>query len=325
MQHKNSSYNYKKLDSYSLLIVSKYLETSNDYINVMCVCKKFQDTTEKLRFNPIPITSMKLFPMIQTQYLYNKTDVRIKRKQIVKYEMWHDIGYGEYTKYNKLNIMFHYVEYTYRNRKQYGDIIPNCVNKLGEECFGSKNDRLRNDSSKIISISVPSKIISLSRGCFSYCYYLTSINLPFMLKSLGDQCFSNCESLKNITLPSTLTYLGEECFTDCSSLKTIHLPPTLTLLDKYCFNNCISMTSISLPTSIKILSIECFNNCIKLLSINLPPKLKELGDRCFNLCLSLTSVNFPSTIETFGKNCFYGCARLRGIPTNSKSYFSSIK
>ncbi|KAL7712155.1 F-box and FNIP repeat-containing protein [Entamoeba marina] len=87
----------KQLDSYSLLICSKYFKTTNDFINVMCVCKKFKETTEKLRFNPISITSLKLFPMIQTQYLYIPIDKIIEG--IDNYEIWYTIDYEQYLKY----------------------------------------------------------------------------------------------------------------------------------------------------------------------------------------------------------------------------------
>ena len=31
----------KKVDNYSILIVAKYLQTPNDFINLVCVCKNF--------------------------------------------------------------------------------------------------------------------------------------------------------------------------------------------------------------------------------------------------------------------------------------------
>ena len=60
----------KKVDNYSILIIAKYLQSEQDYINLVCVCKNFRKTLKKFRYNPIPVTSTKLFPLMQTHYLY---------------------------------------------------------------------------------------------------------------------------------------------------------------------------------------------------------------------------------------------------------------
>ena len=70
--------NKKKVDNYSILIVAKYLQTEQDYINLICICKNYKKTLKKFRYNPIPVYSTKLFPYMQTQYLYSKTDKRIE-------------------------------------------------------------------------------------------------------------------------------------------------------------------------------------------------------------------------------------------------------
>ncbi|KAL7719710.1 Leucine rich repeat containing protein BspA family protein [Entamoeba marina] len=89
------------LDSYSLLIVSKYFESKEDFMNVICVNSKFKQTTEKLRYNPISIISLKLFPKIQTQYLYDENDMKIKG--ITNYEIWYKIDYEKIFKFKQTN------------------------------------------------------------------------------------------------------------------------------------------------------------------------------------------------------------------------------
>ncbi|ELP86983.1 leucine rich repeat containing protein BspA family protein, partial [Entamoeba invadens IP1] len=66
-----------QLDSYSLLIVSRFLMSAQDYINVISVCHKFGETLDKLHYNPLPITfvTSRLFPNIETQHLYTKSDI----------------------------------------------------------------------------------------------------------------------------------------------------------------------------------------------------------------------------------------------------------
>ena len=69
--------NKKKVDNYSILIVAKYLQTPQDFINLVCVCKNFKKTLKKFRYNPIPVHNTKLFPLMQTQFIYSKTEKRI--------------------------------------------------------------------------------------------------------------------------------------------------------------------------------------------------------------------------------------------------------
>ncbi|KAL7718593.1 Leucine rich repeat protein [Entamoeba marina] len=133
MQTLQYPFSTENLDSHSILIVSNYSKSENDFINLICVNSKFKETTEKLRFNSIPIKSLKLFPNIQTQYLYNNWDRKID--EIDKYEIWYKINYDQYFKYKKDNIKYHNIVYMHNNRLEYGEEIPNEVTVLGVKCY----------------------------------------------------------------------------------------------------------------------------------------------------------------------------------------------
>ncbi|KAL7721432.1 Leucine rich repeat protein bspa family [Entamoeba marina] len=170
--------NHKQLDSYSLLIY---------YINTICVCKKFKETTEKLRFNPIPIESKRLFPKIQTQYLYDKYDLKID--EIENYEIWYKVNYDQYLEDKKENIKFHYVIFTVENRMR-SENIPIIIKGLGDACFMN--------CTSLQSINLTSTIQLLGSGCFSDCSSLSSIDLPFSLTLIGTDCFNSCTLLKKL-------------------------------------------------------------------------------------------------------------------------------
>ncbi|KAL7712295.1 hypothetical protein QTN25_010076 [Entamoeba marina] len=272
--------NNKQIDSYSMLICSKYFETSQDFINLICVNSKFKETTEKLRFNPIPIKSLKLFPKIQTQYLYDEDDKKIER--INNYEIWYKIDYDQYLKFKDNNTKYHYIVYTNANRLTYGNNLPDNVTELGNQCF-------------------------------IYCKSITSIDLPLTITKLNNECFWNCSSLQSINLPPTLKIFGDHCCSHCYSLKSINLPPNLPSLGKGCFSFCSSLTSINLPSSLIELDDECFFRCESLISINLPSAPTSLGNSCFYFCSKLTSIDTPSSITSFGEGCFHGCDQLKSI------------
>ncbi|KAL7717089.1 Leucine rich repeat protein [Entamoeba marina] len=279
--------NNKQVDSYSALIISKYLENSEDFINLICVNSKFRETTEKLRFNPIPITSLKLFPKIQTQYLYNEYDIILEG--IDNYEKFYEINYDQYLKFKKDNTKYHNVIYTYENRKRFGDVIPDGVTIIGYRSFGSRFFMERRESTIKESI------------------------IPLPIKSLGEECFNHCFSLTSLNLPSTITSLGNGCFFKCQSLKLINLPSSLTSISNRCFEYCGSLTSINLPSGLIKLGDGCFYWCRSLQSINLPSTLTSLGSGCFGICRSLTLITIPTTIKVFREGCFYGCDQINNI------------
>ena len=89
----------KKVDNYSILIVAKYLQQPEDYINLICVCKNYKKTLKKFRYNPIAVPSTKLFPLMQTQYIYN--DSETKTEDVELYKFCYHVSYHEYLEYQK--------------------------------------------------------------------------------------------------------------------------------------------------------------------------------------------------------------------------------
>ncbi|KAL7717257.1 Leucine rich repeat protein bspa family [Entamoeba marina] len=268
------SNNSIKLDSYSILISSKYLKCPNDFINLICVNSKFKETTEKLRFNPIPIKSMKLFPKIQTQYLYNKEDKKIEG--IDNYCICHRVSYDQYLESKKCNIQFKDVSYTSGNIKKYGTDISDCVTII----FGF---------------------------CNKFCTSVKSINLPSSLKELSYGCFLGFSSLQSIDLPSSLTKLGDRCFKNCKSLTSINVLSPLKELSTECFYNCISLKSINLPSSLQLIDRQCFYNCHALKSINDQTYFKLLEKNEKNYIKNSYGYTIPSLGLTFGFESFFGC------------------
>ncbi|KAL7719474.1 hypothetical protein QTN25_003191 [Entamoeba marina] len=291
-----------QLDSYSILICSKYFELPEDYLNIICACKKFKETTEKLRFNPIPIKSLKLFPKIQTQYLYSNKDEKIE--EIGKYEIWYIVDYVQYLFYNESNIKCHHISYSKQNRDKYGEIIPSCVSILDCACF---------QDSKITSIIIHNNTTAIGSSCFEGCHKLTNILLTNQLTCIVNNCFSKCSLLPTIHLPSSIQTLGHHCFSDCSNLQSINIPNSVTLIDNRSFLYCTSLRSIIIPTTIKKLHVFTFSCCFSLTNVELPTTLISIDSNCFRKCTSLTSITLPSSLKYLGTWCFSACSNLISI------------
>ncbi|KAL7721440.1 hypothetical protein QTN25_001115 [Entamoeba marina] len=288
MQQNRLSTNNYQLDSYSTLICAKYLKTETDFINIICVCKKFKETTEKLRFNPIPTKSLKLFPKIQTQYLYSEKDKKLKG--INNYEIWYTVTYDQYLEFKKKEVKCHNITYTTDDIIKYGEKIPILVN-------------------------------SLAPGCFFDFYELPSITLPSSITSLGNDCFKQCSSLESIDLPSTIKSFGNSCFLNCIFLQSINLPPSLQSLGCACFYGCMSLKLIDIPSTITSLGDECFKYCRSLKLVNLQTTITSLGNCCFYGCSNLETINGVKKLK-IGKYCFKECNKLINKPTNSSCVIS---
>ncbi|KAL7713403.1 Leucine rich repeat protein bspa family [Entamoeba marina] len=262
-------YNHKQLDSYSILICSKYFISSQDYINIIC-----------LRFNPISITSLQLFPKIQTQHLYNNTDKKING--IERYEHWFEVSYGDYLKLQDQQNKYNLVSFGKLDTERYGVTIPNGVNVLDNSCFSYSNIQL---------INIPSRVIKIGNGCFEGSSSLQSITLPSV---------SQCSSLTQVILPLNLVVIKDECFLQCKLLQTITIPTSLILIGDKCFSEC-GIKSIEIPTTIKSIGTDCFLECASLTNITLQSKTKEFyfkvtysdlilykqfGIKCNNIILS---------------------------------------
>ncbi|KAL7714758.1 Leucine rich repeat containing protein BspA family protein [Entamoeba marina] len=287
--------NTTQLDSYSMLIVSKYFITERDYINLICVCKKFKETTEKLRYNPIPITSLKLFPKMQTQYLYDESDTKIEG--IDKYEIWYNVDYDQYLKFNEDNIKCRQITFTYKNVSKYGNEIPVGVNILGDSCY---------EWGDLESITIPTTITLIEKNCFNCCADLERVILPSTLKHISTFCFYQCFSLTSITIPSSVTSIGVESFGYCLLLEKIEIPDSVQIINSSCFDCCAKLQSIKLSTTLIELQNNVFEECGRLSSIELPKSLTSIGNFCFKNCISLNKVIGIDNV-IIGKNCFDGC------------------
>jgi len=185
-----------------IMIVGKYFKTNLDYINIMKVCKKYQELVLMYHFNPI--SDIVLFKNMQTQHFYDKEDINKKKYGMFQYIYWYKIGY-KFTLNN--NGIFKNIELNY------GDIEiinGNCI--------------------------VPEGITKINEDCFYNCTNLINIKLPNSLKVIDDYAFCNC-GLKSIDIPYGCTLIGNFCFNNCLFLKEINLPKSIKFIGIYAFSN----------------------------------------------------------------------------------------
>ena len=87
-----------------MMIIGKYFQSNNDFINIMKVSKKYRDLSQKYHYNPIGDPS--LFNKIKIQHFYKGEDIPYKIKTLRKYKYWFPISTTDdlYEKYITNNI-----------------------------------------------------------------------------------------------------------------------------------------------------------------------------------------------------------------------------
>ncbi|BFU22366.1 leucine rich repeat protein bspa family [Entamoeba histolytica] len=172
-----------KIGYNEIMIVSKYFEDINDFINLEIGVKRFRGNMERFHFNPIPLNqySRKLFPNIETFHIYNKEDEIFKEGRINKYVIWYKMSYSRYLKEKEEMNEYKNIEYTRKYRNIFGNTIQKEVNSLGINCFYECND--------IQESEIPTSVSKIENGCFCECSSLKTINIPSSFTSFGICCF----------------------------------------------------------------------------------------------------------------------------------------
>ena len=70
------------------MIIGKFFESNNDYVNVMKTSKKYNQLVKMYHFNPI--SECELFENMETQYLLKRKDV--KKQGMYQYVYWYHVN-----------------------------------------------------------------------------------------------------------------------------------------------------------------------------------------------------------------------------------------
>ncbi|KAL7715793.1 Leucine rich repeat containing protein BspA family protein [Entamoeba marina] len=310
---------------FHLKIISQYLNTPFDFLNIILVSKKCQHLLDLFDVNPIAICNTSLFPNILTQQIFSHFDFKHRIKSINNYYLHYPITYSYYLKiqdtcccYN-IKLSKQYVDQSINqmvNLKHLEDIIPKEVTILGDYCFQKK---------QMTSFVIRNGIKSIGKNCFGYCKQLQQISFPTTLTRINNYCFGSCSALTSLTLPKNLVNLGIGCFGGCNSLKTLHIPSSIQFLPKNTFCFASKLTSVTVQKGVVILGEYCFSNCISLCNISLPNTIRIIDKGCFFNCVSLTTINIPSSVTFYGDNCFGKCSQLVNVIEVPKKAFEKAK
>ncbi|MBE6812346.1 MAG: hypothetical protein E7523_05640 [Ruminococcaceae bacterium] len=210
----------------------------------------------------------------------------------------------------------------------YTDFITNIVIEDGVTRIGAKAFRY---CPSLLSISMPSSLVSIGEVAFSSCELLTMVDIADGVTEIEDSAFQNCTSLTTVIIPDSVTSIGSNVFSYCDSLVEIEVDQNnnyyssingvlynkdKTILIHYPASK--SDTSFTIPESVVCIEDYAFRNCTSLTSVNFPDNIDSIGDFAFSECTSLSVVDIPESVTSIGLSAFYYCTSLTTIKMPNK-------
>ena len=146
------------------------------------------------------------------------------------------------------------------------------------------------------SIKPGTKVIADS--AFYCCTKLISVTIPDSITSISYGAFSGCSSLKTIVLPDCLTNIGNSAFYGTEYFNNkVNWENNVLYIDKYLISGRYSdyynnqkkfevSGNYSIKTGTKVIADCAFLDCTSLTSITIPDSVTCIGDRAFDNCSS---------------------------------------
>ena len=133
---------------------------------------------------------------------------------------------------------------------------------------------------------------------FYDCYHLESITIPEKVTTIPKYCFSSCHNLSQITLQN-VTLIDEYAFINCLTLSTIK-DNKITNIMNYAFDNCDNLRSVYLPCCNSI-GDSAFSGCSSLCDVTLQSGCEFNSDsttlRTFYECKMLDHIKYSTESE----------------------------
>lgn len=200
----------------------------------------------------------------------------------------------------------------------------------------------------LVSVSLPSTLLSVGAGAFGGCDSLTGIIIPDSVRSIGDDAFFN-SGLESVVIPDSVEGIGTAAFGVCLSLAAIEVsgsnavyrsidgvlfdkdggtliqypagragasypvPEGVTSIGDWAFGYCVPVETVSLPSTLLRIGESAFESCVSLGSVVIPDGVETVERYAFFYCTSLRSVSISDSVTYIGDMVFYGCTSLEWI------------
>jgi hypothetical protein len=165
----------------------------------------------------------------------------------------------------------------------------------------------------LISINLPTSVVSIEYAGFEFCSGLFSVKLPETLTSISDLAFHKCIGLTDINLPNSLLILGNYSFNECNGLKDVKFGNSITTINSNAFENCSALRSVALPNSVTTLGVSVFQYCTSLSNVSFGNSMTNTGNGTFRYCSALKNIVLSNSVITIGSSSFEYCTNLASV------------
>lgn len=159
--------------------------------------------------------------------------------------------------------------------------------------FPVKNIISGSNTIQHITFSTKTCIESFNERCFSACMSLISIVIPTSLISISKEAFFNCTKLKHVIFQSNskLRIIGPRAFCSCSIVK-ISIPKSTLRIQTESFANCKCLEEIlfNCESHLEDVGPRAFQNCKNLSRFTFPKSIQRLGTRIFDGCKKISTI-----------------------------------
>lgn len=132
----------------------------------------------------------------------------------------------------------------------------------------------------LISVALPSNLLSIDSWAFGYCEKLQTINFPSALKRIGSDAFYKDSSLKKVVLPQSLERLDYGCFEN-TGVQTIVIPAKVNVIEGSSFYGCSALEDCKIHDGVKVIGSCAFYGCSALKSLTIPASCNEIQTGAF--------------------------------------------
>ncbi|MCH5324725.1 MAG: leucine-rich repeat protein [Eubacterium sp.] len=115
------------------------------------------------------------------------------------------------------------------------------------------------------SYTVPSSVICIVDGAFSFCDNITSVTIPDSVEYINPAAFYYCKGLTSIKLPNKLMYIEVSTFYGCTKLTSITIPKSVKRIDSSAFYECNAIKDVyytGTQAQWNNINIGSYNSCL---------------------------------------------------------------
>jgi len=137
--------------------------------------------------------------------------------------------------------------------------------------------------SALKSVSIPSRLTSISKGAFENCKALTRVSFASYtkaLKTIGESAFAG-SAISSLSIEEGIKTISKKAFSNCKSLNLVTIYGDLERIEEEAFSYCDNLDSFRLGSSLKLIGKKSFYNCSKLVLTYIPGAPTKIGEDAF--------------------------------------------